>query len=129
MVGERGAARPLSETGTQNPPREARKGEHIWVLDGFGGADTMDTQEETSMFQTLTHIIRSIQTTMAITLGGARLQPLRIETRRTRRAATFIEYALLAGVAVAVTFLLRNQLLTLVERVVSGVTGGFEQNK
>lgn len=81
------------------------------------------------MFQTLTHIIRSIQTTLAITLGGARLQPLRIETRRTRRAATFIEYALLAGVAVAVTFLLRNQLLTLVDKVITGVGNGFDQNK
>lgn len=89
----------------------------------------MDTQEETSMFQTLTHIIRSIQTTLAITLGGARLQPLRIETRRTRRAATFIEYALLAGVAVAVTFLLREQLLALVRSVIKGVTDGFDSNK
>lgn len=81
------------------------------------------------MFQTLTHIIRSIQTTLAITLGGARLQPLRIETRRSRRGATFIEYALLAGVAVAVTFLLRNQLLTLVDSVVGRVTDGFNNNR
>lgn len=62
------------------------------------------------MFQTLTHIIRSIQTTLAITLSGARLQPLRIETRRTRRAATFIEYALLAGGAVVIIAVFRTQL-------------------
>jgi len=80
------------------------------------------------MFQTLTHIIRSIQTTLAITLGGARLQPLRIETRRSRRGATFIEYALLAGVAVAITFLLREQLKDLVTTVITGVRGGFTNN-
>jgi len=89
----------------------------------------MDTQEDTSMFQTLINTIRSIQTTLAITLSGARLQPLRIETRRNRRGATFIEYALLAGVAVAVTWLLKDQLLNLVEGVINGVTDGFNKNQ
>lgn len=120
MVGERGASRTL---------KSGQVGTKPWVLDGVDGADTMNTQEDTSMFQTLTNTIRSIQTTLAITLSGARLQPLRIETRRNRRGATFIEYALLAGVAVAVTFLLRDRLLILVDKVVSGVSGGFDQNK
>lgn len=73
------------------------------------------------MFQTLTHIIRSIQTTLAITLSGARLQPLRIETRRTRRAATFIEYALLAGGAVVIITIFRNQLKSIIETLLENL--------
>lgn len=73
------------------------------------------------MFQTLTHIIRSIQTTLAITLSGARLQPLRIETRRNRRGATFIEYALLAGAALVLVVILRNRLESIIRTLLQGL--------
>ena len=121
MVGERGAAWPLSETGTHNPPPETRKGENIWALDRLGGADTVDTQENTPMFQTLTHIIRSIQATLGIILGGARPQLLRIETGRSRRAVSFIEYALLAGAAVLLVTLLSSQLRGIIQDLLNNL--------
>lgn len=79
------------------------------------------------MYHTLINIINSAQITTARVLGGH--QSMRMNATRRRRGATFIEYALLAGVAVAVTFLLRNQLLTLVQNVVRGVSDGFNNNK
>jgi Flp pilus assembly pilin Flp len=73
------------------------------------------------MFQTLTHIIRSIQATLGIILGGARPQLLRIETGRSRRAVSFIEYALLAGAAVLLVTLLSSQLRGIIQDLLNNL--------
>lgn len=97
------------------------------ILDRSWGADTVIDQEDTPMNHTLINIINTAQTTTALVLGGH--QSMRMNATRRRRGATFIEYALLAGVAVAVTFLLRKQLLALVDNVVTGISDGFNNNK
>jgi Flp pilus assembly pilin Flp len=48
-----------------------------------------------------------------------------VHVRRTRRAATFIEYALLAGVAVVVITLFRGQLSSFMSSMVDKINGAL----
>jgi len=61
-------------------------------------------------------------------LSGTSLHPIRIENRRSWRGATFIEYALLAAVAVGIIAFFQSQLRdiagTLIDRIRGGVQGG-----
>ena len=48
-----------------------------------------------------------------------------VSVRRTRRAATFIEYALLAGVAVVVITLFRGQLKIFMQSMIDKINGAL----
>lgn len=58
-------------------------------------------------------------------VSGSPLQPIRIENPRGRRGATFIEYALLAAVAVAIIAVFRTQLGTIIGRLINNISDGI----
>jgi len=58
-------------------------------------------------------------------LSGTSLQPIRIENPRGRRGATFIEYALLAAVAVAIIAVFRTQLGSIIGRLINDISNGI----
>lgn len=69
------------------------------------------------MFQNLTTALIAMYTRLMC----RDLQLVRVETRRRSRAATFIEYALLAGVGVALIAIFRGRIEGIVDNLLNRV--------
>jgi len=73
------------------------------------------------MFQNLTTALIAMYTRLMC----GDLQLVRVETRRRSRAATFIEYALLAGVGVTLIVLFRTRIQTTIDSLLSRLDSSF----
>lgn len=73
------------------------------------------------MFQNLTTTLIAMYTRLMC----GDLQLVRVETRRRSRAATFIEYALLAGVGVTLIVLFRGRIQATIESLLGRLDSSF----
>lgn len=74
------------------------------------------------MFQ---HLYITVISFLQRLVTGATLQPAVVPVRRSRRAATFIEYALLASVALILVVIFRTQLSSIFTSLMNNLRGAI----